>query len=122
MNHSGATGMPRGSGLRRAHWLALGAIVLCLALLGGVLLYLSPVLALLDNHESSRKTATAPTPAWPPPPFDSKQRINILLLGSDNDQKFQQNALLSQTMIVVSIDPPARRLRRAGAFGARRKP
>jgi LCP family protein required for cell wall assembly len=110
MNHSGPTGMPQGSGLRRAHWLALGAIVLCLALVGGVFLYLSPVLALLDNHESSRKTATAPTPASTPPPLDSKHRINILLLGSDNDQKFQQNALLSQTIIVVSIDPRARQV------------
>jgi len=111
MNHSGATGMPHGTGLRRAHWLALGAIVLCLGLAGGVLLYLSPVLALLDNHPSpSGRTATAPTPAATPPPLDSKQRINILLLGSDNDQKFQQNALLSQTMIVVSIDPGARQV------------
>jgi len=50
------------------------------------------------------------TPAATPPPLDSKQRVNILLLGSDNDQKFAQDAVLSQTMIVVSIDPAKRQV------------
>jgi len=109
MNHSGATGVPRRGGLRRAHWVVLAAIVLCLALVGGVLLYLSPVLALLDNHELSPGRPLA-TPAATPPPLDSKQRVNILLLGSDNDQKFAQDAVLSQTMIVVSIDPAKRQV------------
>src|SRR5260370_12011436 len=109
MNHSGATGVPHGGGQRRVHWVALGVVVLCLALLGGALLYLSPVLALLDNGEiSPGKPPT--TPAATPPPLDSKQRINILLLGSDNDQKFPQDALLSQTMIVVSVDPSKRQV------------
>ena len=94
MNHSGATGVPRRGGLRRAHWVVLAAIVLCLALVGGVLLYLSPVLALLDNHDLSPGKPLA-TPAATPPPLDSKQRVNILLLGSDNDQKFAQDAVLS---------------------------
>ncbi len=109
MNHSGAAGVPRRGGLRRAHWVVLAAIVLCLALVGGVLLYLSPVLALLDNHELSPGKPLA-TPAATPPPLDSKQRVNILLLGSDNDQKFAQDAVLSQTMIVVSIDPAKRQV------------
>src|SRR2546427_363055 len=109
MNHSGATGVPRGGGLRRGHWVVLGAIALCLVLVGGVLLYLSPVLALLDNHDLSPAKPVA-TPAATPPPLDSKQRVNILLLGSDNDEKFAQNAVLSQTMIVVSIDPAKRQV------------
>src|SRR6266566_6289474 len=109
MNHSGAAGVPRRGGLRRAHWVVLAAIVLCLALVGGVLLYLSPVLALLDNHELSPGKPLA-TPAATPPPLDSKQRVNILLLGSDNDQKFAQDAVLSQTMILVSIDPAKRQV------------
>ncbi|MDQ6713862.1 MAG: LCP family protein [Candidatus Dormibacteraeota bacterium] len=109
MNHSGATGVPRGRGLRRVHWIVLGAIVLVLALLGGVLLYLSPVLALLDSHDLPAGKSVA-TPAATPPPLDSKQRINVLLLGSDNDQKFAQDAVLSQTMIVVSIDPAKRQV------------
>ena len=32
-------------------------------------------------------------------------RINILLLGSDDDQKFQGNYLLAQTDIIITIDP-----------------
>jgi LCP family protein required for cell wall assembly len=109
MNHSGATGVPHGSGLRRAHFVVIGAVVLCLLLLGGALLYLSPVLALLDNHDvPPGKPLT--TPAATPPPLDSRQRVNILLLGSDNDQKFPKDSLLSQTMIVVSIDPAKRQV------------
>ena len=109
MNHSGAAGVPRGPGLRRAHWIVAGVVLLCLLLLGGALLYLAPVLALLDNHDVSSGKPLV-TPAATPPPLDSKQRINILLLGSDNDQKFPQDALLSQTMIVVSIDPARRQV------------
>ncbi|HEX8919218.1 MAG TPA: LCP family protein [Chloroflexota bacterium] len=37
--------------------------------------------------------------------FFGNHRINVLLLGSDNDQKFQQQYPLSQSMIVVTIDP-----------------
>jgi len=104
MNHSGARGAPGGLGLRRSHWIGLGIALLCLAVIAGVLIYLSPVLALLDSRPAV-PVRGVPAPAKPPPPLASSQRINVLLLGSDNDQKFQQNALLSQTMIVVSIDP-----------------
>ena len=109
MNHSGAAGVPPAGGLRRAHWVVLAAIVLCLALLAGALLYLSPLLALLDNHDLSPGKPLA-TPAATPPPLDSTQRVNVLLLGSDNDQKFAQDAVLSQTMIVVSVDPARRQV------------
>ena len=104
MNHSPATGVPDAPVSRHVRWIALGVIVVVLALIGGVLIYLSPVLALLEPHGPSLGRP-AIAPAATPPPLDSKQRINILLLGSDNDQKFQKDALLSQTMIVVSIDP-----------------
>jgi LCP family protein required for cell wall assembly len=104
MNHSGATGVPRGITLRRSHWALLAAGVIVLALIAATFVYLSPVLALLDNHQP-RVVAGLPTPAATPPPLDSNKRINVLLLGSDNDQKFRSDALLSQTMIVVSIDP-----------------
>ncbi|MBV8716442.1 MAG: LCP family protein [Chloroflexi bacterium] len=33
------------------------------------------------------------------------RRFNVLLLGSDNDLKFSPNAVLTQAMILVSIDP-----------------
>ena len=35
------------------------------------------------------------------------RRFNVLLLGSDNDLKFSPNAVLSQSIILVSIDPAA---------------
>jgi LCP family protein required for cell wall assembly len=33
------------------------------------------------------------------------RRFNVLLLGSDDDLKFPSNAVLTQSMIVVSVDP-----------------
>jgi len=49
-----------------------------------------------------------PTP--PPPPSASgpllpQHRFTILLLGSDDDLKFTPNAVLTQSMILVSVDP-----------------
>lgn len=38
------------------------------------------------------------------PSFHSDQRVNFLLLGSDNDEKKQEAAPLTQSMIVVSVD------------------
>ena len=104
MSHSGVTGVPGATGPSRTQWLVITAALVGLALIVGGLLYLLPVLQLLGAHDAA-PVRGVPAPAHAPPPLDSKQRINILLLGSDNDQKFQQNALLSQTMIVVSVDP-----------------
>jgi LCP family protein required for cell wall assembly len=97
--------MPHGIRLRRSQWALTAAALLVLALVVGVLLYLSPLLALLDNRQERPNVAGVPTPAATPPPLDSSKRINVLLLGSDNDQKFRADAVLSQTMIVVSLDP-----------------
>lgn len=104
MNQSGARKTPARPSGRRGRWVALGAMVLILALIGGLVVYLAPVLALLDSHQQVSAGQGVPTPAATPPPLQSQQPINILLLGSDNDQKFQPDALLSQTMIVASVD------------------
>ncbi|TMF84632.1 MAG: LytR family transcriptional regulator [Chloroflexi bacterium] len=104
MNQTGSTAVSRGSGPSRAQWIVISAVLLCLALITGALLYAMPVLTLLGNHDAARGRGV-PAPAHAPPPLNSKERINILLLGSDNDQKFPQDALLSQTMIVLSVDP-----------------
>src|SRR5438309_7803991 len=104
MNQSGVTGVPRATGPSRPQWIAISAVLVCLALIIGGLIYLLPVLSLLGNRDPALGRGV-PAPAHAPPPLDSKQRINILLLGSDDDQKFQGDALLSQTMIVVSVDP-----------------
>src|SRR5256886_5063621 len=104
MSQSGVTGVAGATGPWRTQWLVITAALVGLALIVGGLLYLLPVLQLLGAHDAA-PVRGVPAPAHAPPPLDSKQRINILLLGSDNDQKFQQDALLSQTMIVVSVDP-----------------
>lgn len=39
------------------------------------------------------------------PPIDRYHRITILLLGSDNDQKKEEAAPLTQSMIIATIDP-----------------
>lgn len=103
MNQSGARVSPVGRGPRRTRWLLLFAMVLILALIGAVFVYLAPFLALMEPHQAIARGV--PTPIATPPPLQSNQPINILLLGSDNDQKFQPDALLSQTMIVASVDP-----------------
>jgi len=49
-----------------------------------------------------------PTPApeeSAPGPILPNRRFNVLLLGSDNDLKFSANAVLTQAIILVSIDP-----------------
>ncbi len=45
-------------------------------------------------------------PSLPSPRlFLPARRFNVLLLGSDNDKKFSPDAVLTQSMIIVSIDP-----------------
>lgn len=44
-------------------------------------------------------------PTVDPSPFNGHRRINVLVLGSDNDKKSEEKRPLSQSMIVVSIDP-----------------
>jgi LCP family protein required for cell wall assembly len=44
-------------------------------------------------------------PAEAPGTLLPNRRFNVLLLGSDNDLKFSPNAVLTQAMILVSIDP-----------------
>ena len=57
---------------------------------------------------ATRDEAT-PTPpvleAAPVGPLLPSRRFNVLLLGSDNDLKFPATAVLTQAMILVSIDP-----------------
>ena len=50
----------------------------------------------------------APQQSTLPPVLLPQRRFTVLLLGSDNDLKFPANAVLTQSMILVSIDPVAR--------------
>ena len=42
-----------------------------------------------------------------PPVTASNQPFNVLLLGSDNDTKFEPTSVLTQTMILVRVNPAA---------------
>lgn len=104
MNHSGATRVTHGVTVRRWQWIVLATLIVIIGLIASVVVYLAPLFPLLESHDVPIPRSI-PTPIATPPPLDSSKRINVLLLGSDNDQKFPANAVLSQTMIVVSIDP-----------------
>lgn len=39
------------------------------------------------------------------PPLDGNKRLNFLVLGSDNDKKKEEARPLSQSMIIVTVDP-----------------
>ena len=49
--------------------------------------------------------APTPQPQAESGPLLPSRRFNVLLLGSDNDLKFAANAVLTQAMILISIDP-----------------
>jgi LCP family protein required for cell wall assembly len=54
--------------------------------------------------------AASPSPSGTPVPLPSlqrKERVNFLLLGSDTDLKFAPGQYLTQSMIVVTVDPVA---------------
>jgi LCP family protein required for cell wall assembly len=67
------------------------------------------------SESSSAALLAEPTPTKTPfavadlgapsGPLLPARRFNVLLLGSDNDLKFSPNAVLTQAMILVSIDP-----------------
>ena len=50
-------------------------------------------------------TAAPTAPPTPLPSLGGSQRINVLLLGSDTDAKFQGSGIITQIMIVATIDP-----------------
>lgn len=52
---------------------------------------------------SAQPTPTAT--AAPLPSLERKQRVNFLLLGSDTDLKFAPGQYLTQSMILVTVDP-----------------
>ncbi len=103
---------------RRLRWLfALTAVLTALAVIAGALaVYLGPLLQLLASstgHQVARSSQEQGIAI--PKDILSGQRVNVLLLGSDNDtQKFTGgnglpgNGVLTQTIIVVSLDPASK--------------
>jgi LCP family protein required for cell wall assembly len=88
----------------RSRWLALAGLIAAFLVVCAAA-YLAPVLALFSQRDASPPPRAVVAPAATPPPLDASHRVNVLLLGSDNDQKFKPDAVLTQTMIVASIDP-----------------
>lgn len=74
----------------------------------GVVAYFLPAVSaalnITGSHAGSggHHPVTAPSTA---PLSNSNAPFNVLLLGSDNDTKFEPDAVLTQTMILVRIDP-----------------
>jgi LCP family protein required for cell wall assembly len=85
-----------------------------LAGLAGAGAYFAPVLAAAVSVTGGQAIAhvTSPTPpggvAAAPAPAGSVQPFTVLLLGSDDDQKFDPNHVLTQSMILVRVDPAAK--------------
>lgn len=103
---------------RRLLWILIPTvIVVILAAAGGaVAVYYGPLIQLIQSstgHTIARSTAERGIPV--PTDILSGERVNVLLLGSDNDtQKFTDgnglpgNGVLTQTVIIASLDPNAK--------------
>ncbi len=99
-------------------WLFIPTAVITVlaALAGGLVSYFSPLLTLLETstgHQVARSSQENGINV--PTDLSNGQRVNVLLLGSDNDtQKFAGgnglpgNGVLTQTIIVVSLDPASK--------------
>ncbi len=100
---------------RRLKWALIPTVLLTVlaAVAGGLVLYYLPVLQLLQTSTGHTITRGKQEQGITvPQDILSGQRVNVLLLGSDNDSaKFTAgnglpgNGVLTQTIIVVSMDP-----------------
>ena len=100
---------------RRGALLALFLVGLPLSGLSGAVAYFLPVVvaAYAQTGQSARATvipSAHPTGSAAPVPAASTSTtaFTVLLLGSDDDSKFQSDAVLTQSMILVRVDPVAR--------------
>ncbi|MGH7697727.1 MAG: LCP family protein, partial [Candidatus Dormibacteria bacterium] len=95
------------------HRILLGLLLLVgFALSGaaGVVAYFLPAISAAINitgHPTTgnRGHAGLPTPSPGSGGAGSGQAFNVLLLGSDNDTKFEASRVLTQTMILVRVNP-----------------
>jgi LCP family protein required for cell wall assembly len=86
----------------------------------GAALYFSPAIAAAVqdfghtiHHQAATSPSSTPGPtvpsvATPSPAPASAGAFTVLLLGSDNDAKFDSNAVLTQSMILARVDPATR--------------
>jgi LCP family protein required for cell wall assembly len=89
----------------------------------GAVLYFSPAIAAafqdfghtIQHGGGAGAAAASPTPAAtaspsPAPVVATGKAFTVLLLGSDNDAKFQGNEVLTQSMILARVDPVTKRV------------
>jgi anionic cell wall polymer biosynthesis LytR-Cps2A-Psr (LCP) family protein len=88
---------PRQSWGRRT--IALGFVA---AAVIGALTYFAPVLIAAQQQTGQRDSLSNNSVPAPNSPF------TVLLLGSDDDAKFDRKHLLTQSMILVRVDPVAK--------------
>jgi len=105
---------PQGPRPRRGpRWgvmVAIGLIGLLLSGGGGALAYFLPALTAAVNStgQSVGGQAQGARPANPAAPLAPSAPFTVLFLGSDNDSKFKSDQLLTQSMILVRVDPVAK--------------
>lgn len=100
----------RASRSRPGRLVVLTLVGLILSGFGGAAAYFFPVVAAGVGQTGQRivvppsATGSArPTPAPTPPPAGAP--FTVLLLGSDDDSKFNPDHVLTQSMILVRVDP-----------------
>ncbi len=86
--------------MRRVGLVALAIFIVLAAWLG------SQVYTIYNGYSKMHHVVARATdePTVIIPSFHSNKRVNFLLLGSDTDQKKQESAPLTQSMIIVSVD------------------
>ena len=92
--------------------LALFLVGLFTSGLSGAFAYFLPValVAYAQTGQSTRAAQASPGPASTPAPALAARGapFTVLLMGSDDDSKFKADALLTQSMILVRINPTTR--------------
>ena len=94
--------------------IVLSALVVLFLALGGVAAYLyftfsGPISHIVGQQVSRSKGEVDPNQGHTGGILDNG-RINILLLGSDTDQKFSSGGYLAQTDIIVTVDPATKQV------------
>jgi len=99
---------------RRLLWIFIPTTILTIlaAVAGGLALYFGPLIQLIQSSTGHTIARSGQEQGINVPDSLSGGRVNVLLLGSDNDtQKFAGgnglpgNGVLTQTIIVASLDP-----------------
>jgi LCP family protein required for cell wall assembly len=99
---------------RHLSWPAFTSLLLVSLLLSGIcgaVAYFLPVAqAAYAQTGQSVKVGAVPStiPAAGAAPVSPGRAFTVLLLGSDDDSKFQTDAVLTQSMILVRVDPVAK--------------